>query len=116
MTIPNPNQSLSPPFIAEPPIYDKFFNYDGITISNPWVNWLNSITRVTGYTIILDNIVDPITNNRSEVALLQMTSLSTADRNNLQNALNGTVIYNLSTNRTNFREGGAWWTFAPVAA
>lgn len=109
------NNTLPPPFIAEPPIYDAFFDADG-KISNPWSNWLNSITRVMGYCIVMDNIVDPITNSRNEVPLLQMTSMTQADRNNLENARDGTQIYNLTTARTNFREGGAWVTFTPIPA
>lgn len=110
------NNTLPPPFISEPPIYDAFYLQDGITISNPWQNWLNSVTRVMGYCIVMDNIVDPITNSRNEVPLLQMTSMSQSDRDNLENARDGTEIYNLTTGRTNFREQGAWWTFTRVAA
>jgi len=113
----NPNQNLPPPFIAEPPIYDQFFKEDGVTISNPWVNWLNSVTRVMGYCIVQDYIKNPISGEIiNEVPLLQATSMTQTDRNNLDNARDGTIIYNLTTGRMNFREGGAWVTFTPIPA
>ena len=54
------NQSLPPPFIAEPPFYNSFFDenypvahFNGkpldsyeFKISNSWSNWLNSVTKV----------------------------------------------------------------------
>lgn len=109
------NQDLPPPFIAEPPIYNPFFDADGKTISNSWQNWLNSVTRVMGYCIVHDYLISGGV-RFEEVPLLTATSMTTADRNLLDNARDGTIIYNTTTGRMNFREGGAWVTFVPIAA
>lgn len=110
------NQSLPPPFIAEPPAYDLFFESDGKTISNAWLNWLNSVTRVLGYVVVQDYLLSGLNERIQEVPLLQAISMTTVDRDSLDNARDGTIIYNTTTNRMNFRENGAWVTFTPIAA
>lgn len=105
-----------PPYMAQPPIYDYLFNDNG-EISNPWQNYINSITRVTGLVIVNDWIVNPITNNRTtSVATLVAPAFSQSDRNKLDNAWNGMIIYNTDTKRMNFRENDAWVTFTPIPA
>jgi len=125
------NQSLPPPFIADPPFYNNFFdisimpsvttvNGELITksewqISNSWSNWLNSVTKVMGRVIVQDYLI--IGGVRTtEVPTLQLPSMTQADRNSLDNARDGIAIYNETTGRINFREAGAWVTFAPIAA
>lgn len=116
------NRTLPPPFISEPPIYNDFQDEDG-NITPAWINWINSITRVMGYTIVHDYLIDPLTNERTEetpllqaISLFQTKTGNELGRNELENARDGTIIYNKTTNRFNFRENGAWVTFAPVAA
>jgi hypothetical protein len=109
------NQDLPPPFIAEPPIYNSFFEENRLTMSNSWQNWLNSITRVMGFIIVQDFLI--VGGERvEEVPTLQAISMSTTDRNSLDNARNGVIIYNTDTNAFNFRQGGTWVTFTPVPA
>lgn len=109
------NQNLPPPFIAEPPIYDNFFTSDGKTISDPWRNWLNSVTRVMGYVIVHDYI--KVGGSVSEeIPVVMIPGGTTTERNNLDNARDGMMWYNTTTNRFNFREAGAWFTFTPVPA
>ena len=52
----------------------------------------------------------------TEVPTLQLPSMTTTERNQLDNARDGIAIYNTTTGRTNFREGGAWVTFTPIPA
>ena len=109
------NRVLPPPFISEPPIYDDLIN-DDKKIHDSWINWFNSITRVMGYNIVHDYIIDPATDVRDDINLLQAPSLTTTQRDQLENARNGTIIYNLTTDRFNLREGGAWVTFTAIPA
>lgn len=109
------NRVFFPPFMSEPPIYDPLFDDDG-TMFNSWVNWFNSITRVTGYVIVHDYIVKTSPNERNDVPLLTAISYSEADRDLLQNARNGTIIYNTDTDKINIRENNAWRQITTTAA
>lgn len=114
------NQVLSPPFISEPPIYDKFLDENG-NITNAWTNWLNSITRIMGYCITHAYLRDGTTNDLyQEIAILEATQINTATstvpRTQIDTPRNGMILYNNNTNRMNFYENGGWVTFAPVAA
>lgn len=109
------NRSLPPPFIANPPIYDAFYESNGTEISNPWQNWLNSVTKVMGRIIVQDYLI--VGGVRvTEVPTLQAISMTTTERNQLDNARDGVIIYNTDTAVFNFRQGGAWVTFAPIPA
>lgn len=110
------NRILPPPFIAEPPIYNDLLD-ENSKIKGEWVNWLNSITRVMGYVIVHDYIVNPADNvKEQETPLLQAVALTTTQRDRLENARDGTILYNLTTNRFNFRENGTWVTFTAIPA
>lgn len=123
------NQALPPPFIADPPFYNSFFDMENVTISvngnpinsnelkisNSWSNWLNSVTKVMGRVIVHDYLI--IGGVRAtEVPTLLLPNMTTTERNQLDNARDGIAIYNTTTGRVNFREGGTWVTFAPVPA
>lgn len=112
------NRSISPPFLPEAPIYDDLLEKGELT--DPWRNWFNSITRVTGYAItharFANNAVLPGVVPGDETAIIEVTKLTENQRDELSNPRKGTIIYNLTTDRFNFREGVAWVTFAPVAA
>lgn len=108
------NQDLPPPFIAEPPIYNRLLTLDK-EISNSWSNWFNSITKVMGYCIVHDYLI--IGGVRAqEVPVLTAVSMTKAERDSLDNARDGSIIYNTTSGRMNFREGGAWVTFTAIAA
>lgn len=120
------NRALPPPFIEEPPIYDDFLSEDG-SINDSWTNWMNAVTRIMGYNIIHDYLIEPGGTNAgqrfdtNQFQVPQMIATQGAPntelgRNELENARDGTIIYNKTTGRFNFREGGAWVTFTPVAA
>lgn len=111
------NTRYVPAYLSEPPIYDELFNKDGV-MSDAWRNWFNAVTQATGFAVIHDVIADngPPTIRREDVALLYAPPLEQSDRDKLQNKRNGTVIYNLTTNAFNFRQGGNWVTFTPVPA
>lgn len=109
------NGIVPTPYISDPPIYDPFFEPNTNTITVSWKNWLNSISQSIGYVIIHDFLITGGVRS-GEVALLQVPSMTTAQRNSLDNARDGTIIYNTTTLRTNFRENGAWVTFTPIPA
>lgn len=122
------NRTIPPPFISEPPIYNEFLDDEGV-MTPAWVNWINSITRVMGYVIVHDYLIEPAAApedrvRAQETPLLQAVSLietqlapnTELGRDELENARDGTIIYNTTTGRFNFREGGLWKTFTPIAA
>jgi hypothetical protein len=115
------SRTLSVPFLNEAPIYDDLLQETNV-LSNSWQTWFNSITQTTGYIITHDRFtpVSPPTpipdDDGDEVVLLSATQLTEAQRDRLENARNGIILYNTTTNRFNFRENGAWVTFTPVAA
>lgn len=114
----------NPGFLPEAPIYDELLEADptsgAVEITDPWRNWFNAVTRVMGNVITHDVLLDPFPPatplNQQNVFLLELPNYKEADRDKLQNARNGTAIYNLDTNRVNFRENNAWVTFTAVPA
>jgi len=112
------NRSISPPFLPEAPIYDDLLESGKLT--DPWRNWFNSITRVTGYAItharFSNSSIAPDVTKGNETAIIEVTRFTETQRDELVNPRDGAIIYNLTTDRFNFREGGAWVTFTPVAA
>lgn len=112
------NRTVSPPFLPEAPIYDDMLN-DG-KLTDPWMNWFNSITRVTGYAItharFSNGAVLPGVTPGDETPVIEVTKLTENQRDELAAPRDATIIYNIDTDRFNFREAGAWVTFTPVAA
>lgn len=124
------NRLEETPYLEYPPIHDKPFNDEGF-LSDSWTNWVTSITRTTGYAITHDHLVEPGPNppntnagQRSDTFQLQCPKMietqlapnTELGRDELDNARDGTIIYNTTTGRFNFREGGAWVTFTAVPA
>lgn len=117
---------ISNAYIAKPPISVDFINKAG-AISREWINWLNSITEITGYVIGHDYLLNAGGSGvQADAPVLQLISYTTAERDRLQNAIArsdsgatnkiGTVIYNTTNNRPEFAMNGGWFTFTPVAA
>ena len=103
--------------MAQPPIYNNFFDADNKTISGAWKNYINSITRITGLVIVNDWIIDAISGNRTnQVATWVAPRFTESERDRLENAWDGMVIYNTDTNKINFRENGIWVTFTAIPA
>lgn len=106
------NRTDSAPFLSEAPINDKLLNEDG-TLTDSWRNWFNAITRTLGYSVTHARF----DTSKEETPITEMVTIpTTAKRDDLQNPTNAKVIYNEETGRFNFREGGTWVTFTPVAA
>jgi hypothetical protein len=59
---------------------------------------------------------DRFADTKQETPMTVVISMTQARRDQLENAINGSVMYNETTNRMNFRENGAWVTFTPVPA
>ncbi len=116
------NRTVSPPFLPEAPIYDDILS-DG-KLTDPWMNWFNSITRVTGYAItharFSNAAVLPGVTPGDETPIIEVTSLSENQRDSLAKPRNGSIIYNTDTNEFNFRQNdippARWVTFAPIGA
>ena len=111
------NQVDPAPFLPESPIYDKVVKQDG-TLQDQWVNWTNSVSRTIGYAVVHDRFFDPLSSPiiSQETPVNRVVPMTEAQRDILQNAYDGSIIYNLTTNRFNFRENGNWVTFTAVRA
>lgn len=80
--------------------FDNFPIYDGLVkkgtdkMSDVWVSFMATfIQTLTGYLSQNGIFVPPLT---------------TAQRNELQNVINGQLIYNTTTNKFQGRENGVW--------
>lgn len=107
----------TPSFLNDPPVYNELMDpIDKTRLDDNWLNWFNDVVESMGQCITHDFIVDPITGDRRDVALLMATGGSTLDRNQLENARNGSFWYNTDTGKMNVRENGVWvmYTSIPV--
>jgi hypothetical protein len=103
------------PFLAVPPIYEHLISKDDpqkVTISDVWKNHMDAISQTLGVVVSYDRF----STSQQATPVSIVVSMDTTHRNQLENAFNGQIIYNTTTNRFNFRENGAWVTFTPVAA
>lgn len=99
------------PYLKEVPIFDNVLQPSG-KITDRWNQWFTEIIKTTGFIVAHDRFTD----TGAEVAVNVIVGGSTAKRNLLDNAVNGTLWYNTDTNVFNFRQGGAWVTFTPIPA
>jgi hypothetical protein len=107
----------TPAFLNDPPVYDELLEtIDRTKLNDSWSNWFDDVVESMGQCITHDFIVDPITGDRRDAAILMATGGSITDRNNLENARNGSIWYNTDTDQFNFRQGGSWVTFTPIPA
>lgn len=116
------------PYLNDAPVYDALLDdlkgsssgyshaHKTGNLNDAWQNWFNDIVSTTGFCITYDVIVDALSGQKTDIPILRATGGTTADRNALQNSRDGSVWYNTDTNQFNFRQGGAWVTFAPVPA
>jgi hypothetical protein len=102
---------MSSPFLPEAPIYEDAITSDN-KMTDIWKNHLDSISQTLGLVVTHDRF----DNTKQETPVFSVIGMTTAQRNQLQNAFNGVIIYNTTTNAFNFRQGGAWVTFTPVPA
>lgn len=98
-------------FMAVPPIEDQVLTGENI-FTDTWKNHFDAISQTLGLVVVHDRF----NNTKQETAVTVVIPMDQAKRNQLDNAINGSIIYNTTTNRFNFRENGAWVTFTPVAA
>lgn len=116
------NRTGNPGYLPEAPIYDPIILEDAVKVgiielTDPWRNWFNSITRTMGNVIthdVRDDAGPPIL--KDDVYLVEVPHFTTVQRDQLQNARDGVIVYNTTTSRFNFREGGTWVTFTPIPA
>lgn len=103
---------LNSPFLAIPPVQDKVITSDNV-FTDIWKNHFDSISQTLGLVVVHDRLNNA---DKQETPVTIVIAMSLANRNLLQNAIDGSIIYNTDTKRFNFRENGAWVTFTPVAA
>lgn len=106
-------------YLSEAPIYEDVLttkrndiDIKNIKIGDVWKRHIDSVTQTLGLVVRHDRF----DTSKQETPVLCLISMTQAERDDLQNAYNGMALYNLTTNRVNFRENGAWVTFAPIAA
>lgn len=108
---------INSPFLPVAPIYEELTtkssdaNLDN-RMTDAWKNHMDAISETISYVVVHDRFND----TKQETPLTVMIAMTLARRNQLENAVNGAFMYNLDTNRVNFRENGAWVTFAPIPA
>lgn len=105
------NERFPEPFMEDPPAYNKLVTEDGFP-TKEWINWINRISPITGLVIVHDFLVNALTGERyQEVGLLMAPRLTEAQRDQLDTKRNGTIIYNTTTDKYNFRAANAWVPF-----
>lgn len=106
------------PFLNEPPVFDDMFREEN-KLSDIWLNWFNNIRNTTGITTVhlrYNRTTAPADKRGTETVITKFAEFTQPERDGLNNVPDGAAIYNLTTNRVNFRENGAWWTFLQVPA
>ncbi len=103
--------NINAAFMATPPIQEKAVEEDG-TLTDIWKNHFDAISQALGLVIVHDRF----NNSKQETPVTVVIAMEQSARDQLDNAVDSTIIYNKTTNRFNFRESGAWWTFTRVAA
>lgn len=94
------------PYISTPPIDDEVLTKDN-KLTDIWKNHFDSISENIGYVVGHDRLNNAI---KQETPVITVITMTEANRDLLQNARNGTIIYNTDTHKFNFRENGAWVT------
>ena len=104
----NPNSS----FMAAPPIQDKVLTANNV-FTDAWKNHFDAISETLGLVVVHDRLNNAA---RQETPVTVVIRMKQADRDLLQNAIPGSIIYNEDTDRFNFKQASGWVTFTPVAA
>lgn len=103
--------TVNTPYLPAATIYEEVLTADN-RLTDPWKNHMDAISESLGYVVVQDRFAD----TKQETPLTAILSMPQARRDQLENAINGAIIYNTDTNRFNFRENGAWVTFTPIPA
>lgn len=102
---------MNSPFLPVAPIYEELTTVNN-RMTDSWKNHMDAISNTIGYVVVHDRFND----TKQETPVTRVIAMEQARRNQLENAVDGTIIYNLTTNRFNFRESGLWVTFTPIPA
>jgi hypothetical protein len=103
--------NINAAFMAVPPIEEKIVDENG-KLTDIWKNHFDAISQTLGLVVVHDRF----NNTKQETPVTVVIAMEQVDRDQLDNAIDGTILYNRTTNRFNFREAGTWVTFTPVAA
>lgn len=100
-------------FMATPPIEEAPIDNSTGRFTDMWKNHFDTISQTLGLVIGHDRLNNA---EKQETPVTIIIAMFESDRDLLENAIDGTILYNKTTNRFNFRENGAWVTFTPIAA
>lgn len=104
--------NINAAFMALPPIYDNVLTEEN-KFTDAWKNHFDAISQTLGLVVVHDRFNN---SEKQETPVTIVITMTEAQRDSLDNAINGSIIYNTTTNRFNFRENGAWVTFTPIPA
>lgn len=98
-------------YLPVAPIHDDVLTSDN-KLEDSWKNHFDAISQTISLVVVHDRFND----TKQETPVTRVIEMKEARRDQLDNARDGTIIYNLDTNKFNFRQGGAWVTFTPIPA
>jgi hypothetical protein len=108
-----------PSFLDVFPRYVKAVDATG-TFTDDMKNWNEMIYTTLAVAVrgarFVTSPSDPSVISGMSTPVTGVVQLTEVERDNLESPQDGWVVYNTTTDRFNFREGGAWVTFTPVAA
>jgi hypothetical protein len=104
-------------FMNKAPIQERVIAQDG-TLTDIWKKYFDSVSQTLGLVIVHDrfniNSIVPGVNPGQEVPVTNVISMTTVQRQALENAITGDVIYDTDLNAFVFRQGGSWVIFTPT--
>lgn len=103
--------NINAAFMATPPIEERASEPDG-KLTDIWKNHFDAISQALGLVIVHDRFND----TKQETPVTVVITMERPRINQLDNAIDGTILYDLTNKYFIFRQNGAWVTFTPIPA